>query len=634
MKNKRKIAVLASGWSIDYVIDVTEGIKSAVEKENTDVYLFTPYTFQNQLKKVNYTGYNIFSIIDYKEFDGVIILANILDETDFLKSEIERIKESGIPAISLLKKIDGIDFIGCDDNAGYYELLQHTCEKHNCKSYAYIGGPENSSESQLRYKTFLQFINDNNLILNEQWIILDGDYSPEFAEAAARELLKDKDNFPDIIVCINDDSALAVLRIAKKLNLKVPQDLKIIGYDNIKLSAMSIPSISTCDAQNFKIGKQAAEHILNINSCVLDNPYLPSVPVFRQSCGCASEINTEQEKLFTYTIDSNTETKNFISQLRHMEDLFVYKNDRLELLKELGNFFEKHHYFEGPDFSILLQQDYMNAFLSNDFSHKSSNKITGNVTSLVQIVDGKKIDPCIFGSEEIVPETLKENKSSLFIIFPLVILESLLGYTVIRNSTKIIEAKRAFQWMRNLCGHLETFRQKCSYKLLSEKYLNLATIDALSGALNRFGYNTFANDLLLKNKYEKKSTVIIFIDINSMKIINDKYGHLQGDFAVKTVAASIHDFIPENWIVIRYGGDEFVVMGDADSMSGDDFCSIFEKNLKDKKNKMKLPYKLTASTGYKVYGFDSDIELDTAITEVDELMYINKNKYHKKTAKN
>ena len=56
----------------------------------------------------------------------------------------------------------------------------------------------------------------------------------------------------------------------------------------------------------------------------------------------------------------------------------------------------------------------------------------------------------------------------------------------------------------------------------------------------------------------------MFIDINRMKLINDYYGHLQGDIAIKVVADVIKKCISENWLPIRFGGDEFLVVGQCD----------------------------------------------------------------------
>ena len=74
---KKKIAVLTSGWSIDYVRAVLKGIESVTKDENVDLYVFVCYKFIDQKNTENFTSYNIVSIIDYKEFDAIVFLSNI-----------------------------------------------------------------------------------------------------------------------------------------------------------------------------------------------------------------------------------------------------------------------------------------------------------------------------------------------------------------------------------------------------------------------------------------------------------------------------------------------------------------------------------------------------------------------------
>lgn len=621
---KKKIAVLTSGWSIEYVTDVISGIKSVADKENTDVYVFSCYQFTDQLLRTNTTGYNIYSLIDYKDFDGVILLANIIESEKALREEVEKIKKAGIPAVSIYKKIEGIDFISADDSVGFLQLLQHTKDVHNCTDYAYIGGPGNTNESQLRLQTFFKFVGENHIQLKANRLFLNGDYSNQFAINAAQKLLKNKNDIPEIIVCVNDNTALSVMSVAIEYGIKIPDELKVIGFDNIPLAQQAIPSISTCDAQNKNLGIYAAKKVLKLDCSEFKSEILPSIPIIGQSCGCKSELNKNQSNLFIDSFFALDDVRKFNGHLHHMEDVFLLKNDSDEILNELGNFFLKDHSIEGSDFAIQIQNEYMDSFSINDISLKTKKNIDGKISAIIQIVNDKKVEPCVFDSSEIISPALRDKKPALYLIMPLVYIDSLIGYCTFKNSVKILFHKRGYQWMRNLCNHFETYKQKSSYRQLSEKYLSLATQDALSGVLNRYGYNTFATELFEKNKSSGKSSVVIFADINSMKTINDQFGHLQGDFAIKTIADAIQRQLPEQWQAVRYGGDEFLVIGEGSEKDSADFCTNFETYLKENVKTLKLPYNLSVSLGSSVFQPDSECTLDQAVETVDELMYKNK----------
>lgn len=627
--SKKKIAVLTSGWSIEYVISVLQGIKSVTDTMNTDIYVFSCYGFIDQLKRNNYIGYNIYSLIDYKEFDGVIILSNIIENPGILDREIDRIKKAGIPAVSLHKKIEGIESLEIEASIGFKKLLQHTKDDHNCKDYAYIGGPDDAKESQERYDTFLQFINENNITLKDNRLFLHGDYSYGFAMRCANEIFEDKKNLPDIIVCVNDHTALTVISLAKEKGIRVPEDLKVTGYDNLRYARHAVPSIASCDGQNELLGKYAALKVLKKKIPELKTNILPSLPAYGQSCGCTECDLSQQDSLFVDNLFAMDENEKFNSQMRHMEDLFLMTIDSNQILEEISSFFNQRHYFEGSNFSLQLQKDYVEAFQQNDFSHVTSSYIKDDVTAIVQIVNDEKLELETFKSKNIFPQALKDDKPSMYMIIPMVLLDSLIGYGVFKDSLRLFNYKRGYQWARNLCNHFETFKQKCSYKLLSEKYLSLSTIDSLSGVYNRLGYTNYATKLFEENKKNGLSTVVTFIDINSMKHINDEFGHLQGDFAIKTVADSIQKKLPENWIAVRYGGDEFLIIGQGTESTASQFCADFEKALKNYNTRLKLPYKLTASLGTKTFCPSSKETLEDAVALVDTLMYKNKKAFHK-----
>ncbi|MCD6449604.1 MAG: GGDEF domain-containing protein, partial [Thermotogaceae bacterium] len=139
--------------------------------------------------------------------------------------------------------------------------------------------------------------------------------------------------------------------------------------------------------------------------------------------------------------------------------------------------------------------------------------------------------------------------------------------------------------------------------------------DILTGVYNR----KILNEEVLKDyKY------FFFIDINKFKQINDKYGHLIGDEVLKIVAKRLVHIFAEDDIVIRYGGDEFLVCLKSDS----DFLTEDIKNriksslsqdivLRDKR------IKLSVSVGAFVK--KEDEPLNSIIEKVDKLMYKDKN---------
>ena len=135
-----------------------------------------------------------------------------------------------------------------------------------------------------------------------------------------------------------------------------------------------------------------------------------------------------------------------------------------------------------------------------------------------------------------------------------------------------------------------------------------------------------------KLKYDNKDGVIMIVDIDKMKIINDRYGHLQGDTAIKIVADSLAEALPENWILIRYGGDEFLAIGEA--YKGIDFDSVvakvnkaIEENVKKQGNIM---FTLSVSIGMNRIKPNENESLSQHFKEADASMYEMKEINHNK----
>jgi LacI family transcriptional regulator len=117
-----------------------------------------------------------------------------------------------------------------------------------------------------------------------------GGYTQESAEASARELLE-LDRPPTAVFAANDVSAIQTIAVARSLGMKVPDDLSVVGFDNIPESALSDPPLTTIDQSIQEMGFEAARLLVGL----IDQPgrdpihlTLPTELVVRQSCRAPS----------------------------------------------------------------------------------------------------------------------------------------------------------------------------------------------------------------------------------------------------------------------------------------------------------------------------------------------------------
>ena len=81
---KKKLAILTNGWSNYFIEDFVKGVKKALKESDTDIYLFSCYDFTEFSGYPNFNGYSIYRLVNYEDYDGVIILADLIQNPRIL----------------------------------------------------------------------------------------------------------------------------------------------------------------------------------------------------------------------------------------------------------------------------------------------------------------------------------------------------------------------------------------------------------------------------------------------------------------------------------------------------------------------------------------------------------------------
>ena len=162
-------------------------------------------------------------------------------------------------------------------------------------------------------------------------------------------------------------------------------------------------------------------------------------------------------------------------------------------------------------------------------------------------------------------------------------------------------------------------------KEAEEVLKRFATIDEMTGLLNkRSGLQVLAN-LVQRTRVEKRSLSVCFMDVDGLKAVNDTYGHEEGDFLIQSVAQVVRATVSSQDMVFRYGGDEMVlVLGDCDRRAAEAVMVRLEQSVAQRSDEVAKPYRLRVSLGLAVYGDEPDESLEKLLTRADQAMYQNK----------
>ncbi|MBN2259143.1 MAG: GGDEF domain-containing protein [Clostridiales bacterium] len=153
-----------------------------------------------------------------------------------------------------------------------------------------------------------------------------------------------------------------------------------------------------------------------------------------------------------------------------------------------------------------------------------------------------------------------------------------------------------------------------------DNYKNITNYDTLTGAYTRLFLDRWLSEERNGIQKEDKYYTVIMIDVNSFKEINDDYGHDTGDQVLKSIVKTVKSKIREHDFIVRYGGDEFiVVLADADENVSE---AILKRVTDELLNMETYAFKIALSYGVK--SFKKSEDFSHAIIEADQRMYMMK----------
>jgi diguanylate cyclase (GGDEF)-like protein len=163
-----------------------------------------------------------------------------------------------------------------------------------------------------------------------------------------------------------------------------------------------------------------------------------------------------------------------------------------------------------------------------------------------------------------------------------------------------------------------------------EALLVLSLTDDLTGLYNRRRFFVLTEQYLKIALRTKKRLLLLFIDMDDLKWINDHYGHNEGDQALKEFARILRQTFRESDIIARIGGDEFVVLFMSTDENSERLLTRLYENLKEYNDQPSQRYPLSISVGTAQFEPESPASIDELLFKADASMYAQKRKKQKR----
>jgi len=624
---RKTIGVFVSRVHLEYQTNLSRGISSRARELGYNVAFFTHIEGYGQTNK-DAGEQSIAHFPIYENFAGIITAPSSMAENELEKCVKNNIKiNSKCPVVCVRKKMDEYYNVLMDDNMILEDIIRHFIVVHGFTRINFLTGPADSPDAKMRLECYKRVLKEYHIPIEEDRIYQGGDYWTCSGYDVVNAFLSSPLEKPQAIVCSNDRMAIAVCNALADKGIKVPTEIAVSGCDDIEEAAENSPSITTARMPTLMMGAMAVEKIHKHNLGIEQEniSYVKSNSIYRESCGCRKigiiEMN-ERTRNHIATIEmlkkALSENANMSTNLTGLTTLEEVNNKVSAYVSESKGF---------SSFYMCLRENWTDY---EEEKKELSLETSDNMIMEVGLKNGVVLEKMKFARMELLPRVSIEDKPQVFYVVPLHHQANYFGYVAI-SFDHLQTFSVSFQaWIINICNALENVRMHSELNRLVYELEDMYIRDALTGLYNRRALEILSPKYLQQCIEGHKMLMVFTSDMDDLKLINDKFGHSNGDIAIKVVADALQYAADDDEICMRCGGDEFTVVGlEYDEEKADQFIKNFLGELDKFNQGSGHDYKVSVSYGWTLVMPDKTTDIEECMNVADAKMY--QQKYRKKT---
>ena len=555
----------------------------------------------------------IFDLMNYSMTDAVIIHEDMLKNEGILTGITEKAQEYGIPVFIIGKEHKNCINFDFDFESGFKTVIRHVVEHHKVRTLHMIAGIKGNEFSERRIGCFKEALAEYGIPVDDSMISY-GDFWSIPAEEAIQELI-DKNAVPDAVICANDGMAIAVSSYLQKHGYIVPDDVIVTGFDGITEAKYSSPKITTSFCDFKAVAEKVVDAIYDtFDGKITETSFLiePSL-LLSESCGCyKGDIISSGE----YLTSLNNRFYRYREEDKQLNRISLMIQNSTEL-SEISKIIDDQTLMY--DMSCIVKEEFINPAL-NPAKVYSKTTFGDTVYAIYKSASSSEERTSVteFSVKELIFdfENVMSQYKAPFVFNCLSYINMPFGYVCYSyrgdfNNNFV----KTMQITMMLSNALNGFRAARYQRYLREHIEESYRRDPMTGLYNRSGFMKRFPDF----KADCNGVITaVLADLDNLKMINDTYGHDEGDVAIRAVAQALENSCPEGSICIRFGGDEMfaVVKGRVNK----EIRTKIDAWLDNFNSKSGKPYKVSASVG--IYTTDSrDADFEELVRKSDQLMY-------------
>ena len=281
-KRTNTIGLLLPEISGDFFSPMLKGIEAAAHEAGYDLLVHSTQQVKTTRRRLG-----------EHNTDGLLIFTNSLPS-----HELHRLHSLNFPLVLLHQMPPDsleIPVIAIENKDGAAMLIDHLIEEHGRRRIVYLRGPEGHEDSVWRERGYREALEAHSLEFASH-LIASGGFDDEEAYTAIQRLLADGIDF-DAVFAGDDDAAIGAMRALKLAGQRVPQDVSVVGFDDVPFARYLSPALTTVRAPIEQVGREAVHQLVRLmNGEHADALTLMRTElVIRESCGCLSTSAAQNE---------------------------------------------------------------------------------------------------------------------------------------------------------------------------------------------------------------------------------------------------------------------------------------------------------------------------------------------------
>lgn len=570
MESKRlTVGLFLADVADDFSRGICRGAMQAAEELDVNMIIFPGKYIDRNLEvfdgiQYDYQYNTLFTYANPEEIDLLVVTIGSIGylSTDKRRKGFLDYFHS-VPILTIASEIDGYENIMYDNASGCRAATEYLIAGGR-KRIGCLAGYRDNCEARERLEAWKQTLEQHGMELPEERI----EYCnmSRFSREEVERLL-DRNPDLDAVLCVNDEVAYCLYEVLQERGIRVGTDIAIVGYDDLSYAHRMQPALATVRADAASLGEQAVRE--GICHLLQGQPVEHRVPVTfipRASAGASEEeTSTAYESLTDMSIErflTDNHAVNMITRDMFNFDKYADQNyatllERLYMLQ-----IQNAYLWLFPAPVIHLQEE---NWKKPEHLLLKACSCDGTVMAIPKHCQEYPVQKLC--SHEYLP-----NRRYTMVLLDLFTTDTQYGLLMMEmnyDKNYYLESlsyqMSAAVRMLKLLHNQEDIQKQLEDSLYQLELHNIqldsaSKRDELTGLLNRRGLESQVERVLRDVRNQGKYLLAIYADMDNLKIVNDRFGHKEGDFSLRSIAGMLKQiFDRKEDIIGRIGGDEFVV---------------------------------------------------------------------------